>query len=216
MKRILFGLLALAVCVGLMGGAFAYLGDKETAVDNSYTAGTLNLLVDGQNDSNVSHISMDPIAPQTKDWEPQDFCKQWVVKNDGNLPGDFWVEIVGIENEENGIIEPEANAGDVTGGATQGELGSLTWAKFQENDWNDPYPSLSWAGSAQFKPFNSAEGVHSSHVTIPPGSSMKVYLWFAWPQSGGFYGVDNTAQGDTLEFDVVFHLEQVTPSTGVY
>jgi predicted ribosomally synthesized peptide with SipW-like signal peptide len=206
MKRILIAIMTLVVVLGLAGtGAFAFLGDKETATGNSYTAGTINLTVGAQDDPNVQHIVMDPIAPHKADYTYQDFNKQWVVKNEGNLPGTFWAEIKNIVNNENGIIEPEANAGDTT--ASAGELGDLTWVQFSRNQ--APWGSL----SPKFKPFNTALDVPTTPVVLQPGESLNFYMWFDWPTSGltDFYGVDNTAQGDSLTFDVVFHLEQIVP-----
>jgi len=43
MKKILFVLIALVVCVGLIGSAFAYFSDTESSTGNTFTAGTLDL-----------------------------------------------------------------------------------------------------------------------------------------------------------------------------
>jgi|WetSurMetagenome_2_1015567.scaffolds.fasta_scaffold03225_9 hypothetical protein len=213
MKKLLLVLMSLALAGGLVGSAFALLGDTETSTGNIYTAGTLNLTVDGRDDANVQHVIMDKVYPHGADYTYQNFNHQWVVKNEGNLPGTFWVEIKNIQNLENDISEPEVDAGDTT--PDVGELGGLTWVKFSENDWGDPYPSLGWVGSTQFNPFNTALNMPSSSVVIPPGSSMKVYMWFDWPSHDGYYGIDNTAQGDSLQFDIVFHLEQsITNGSG--
>jgi predicted ribosomally synthesized peptide with SipW-like signal peptide len=205
MKRILFGLMALAVCIGLMGGAFAYLGDKETAVDNSYTAGTLNLTVNGQDDTNVGPVVKVNIAPHEVDWTYQDFNKQWVVKNEGSLPGNFWAEIKNIKNYEHDLIEPEANAGDVTSGTLEGELGALMWVQFSRNQ--APWGYL----SPHYKPFNDAANQPTTAVLLAPGESLNLYMQVDWFNDKDFYGIDNQGQSDELEFDVVFHLEQDFP-----
>lgn len=49
MKRILFSLMAVVLCLGLMGGAFAYFSDVETSEDNTFTAGTIDLAVNDEN-----------------------------------------------------------------------------------------------------------------------------------------------------------------------
>jgi predicted ribosomally synthesized peptide with SipW-like signal peptide len=43
MKKILFSLIAILVCVGLVGGAFAWFSDTDTSTGNTFTAGTLDL-----------------------------------------------------------------------------------------------------------------------------------------------------------------------------
>lgn len=49
MKKILFALMAVALCLGLMGGAFAYFTDVEKATDNTMSAGTLNIHISDDN-----------------------------------------------------------------------------------------------------------------------------------------------------------------------
>jgi len=44
-KKILFVLMACVLCVGLVGGAFAYFSDTETSTGNTFTAGTMDLQI---------------------------------------------------------------------------------------------------------------------------------------------------------------------------
>jgi predicted ribosomally synthesized peptide with SipW-like signal peptide len=43
MKKILFSLIAILVCIGLVGGAFAWFSDADTSEENTFTAGVLDL-----------------------------------------------------------------------------------------------------------------------------------------------------------------------------
>jgi predicted ribosomally synthesized peptide with SipW-like signal peptide len=43
MKKVLFAIMAIVLCVGLMGSAFAYFTDSATSANNSFTAGTLSI-----------------------------------------------------------------------------------------------------------------------------------------------------------------------------
>jgi predicted ribosomally synthesized peptide with SipW-like signal peptide len=68
MKKILFALMAVALCLGLMGAAFAYFTDVETSVDNVMTAGTLDMQIqdnnEGPTDNPVSaSFSISDLAP---------------------------------------------------------------------------------------------------------------------------------------------------------
>jgi len=60
-KKILFVLMACVLCIGLVGGAFAYFTDTETSSTNSFTAGTLEL--DGTGITGASAITIDCMAP---------------------------------------------------------------------------------------------------------------------------------------------------------
>jgi predicted ribosomally synthesized peptide with SipW-like signal peptide len=49
MKKILFVAMACVLCLGLVGGAFAYFTDVETSTSNSMSAGTLNIHISPDN-----------------------------------------------------------------------------------------------------------------------------------------------------------------------
>ena len=42
-KKLLFSLMAVALCSGMVGSSFAYFTDVETSTGNTFTAGTLEL-----------------------------------------------------------------------------------------------------------------------------------------------------------------------------
>jgi len=50
--------MAVVLCLGLMGAAFAYFSDTETSSGNTFTAGTVDLEITGQ-----SSITLDNMAP---------------------------------------------------------------------------------------------------------------------------------------------------------
>jgi predicted ribosomally synthesized peptide with SipW-like signal peptide len=68
-KKILFALMAVVLCLGLMGGAFAYFTDVETSAGNTFTAGTLDMQIqdndEGPRDYPVSASFVSPagLAP---------------------------------------------------------------------------------------------------------------------------------------------------------
>jgi predicted ribosomally synthesized peptide with SipW-like signal peptide len=45
MKKLLFAIMAIVLCVGLIGGAFAYFTDTQTSSGNTFTAGSTYLLM---------------------------------------------------------------------------------------------------------------------------------------------------------------------------
>ena len=85
MKRILFSLMAVVLCLGLMGGAFAYFSDVETSEDNTFTAGTIDLAVNDQNPwSEEAEWDFVDIKP-CQDLDPMTIRFQNVGNNEGVL-----------------------------------------------------------------------------------------------------------------------------------
>jgi predicted ribosomally synthesized peptide with SipW-like signal peptide len=206
MKKRLIGLFCVLALVGVMLfgaiGTEAFLSDQEKSVGNNFTAGSLNLTVDGKEGNDVIHMTRTNLVPNPS-WS-HSYGGQWILKNTGTIPGKFDVTINKIVNSENGITTPEAVAGDIT--PDQGELGSLMYCKFSENpDANNP--SMGWAGSQVFNSFNTSENQTVQGIVLQPGQSIVVYLDLEWDTHSGL--IDNTAQGDSLSFDVNFSLNQV-------
>jgi predicted ribosomally synthesized peptide with SipW-like signal peptide len=71
LKKILFTSMACVLCLGLIGGAFAYFTDVETSTGNAMTAGTLNMQISdinqGFRDTPVSASFVSPAG-----WAPGD------------------------------------------------------------------------------------------------------------------------------------------------
>ena len=69
MKKLLFTLMAVVMCIGLMGGAFAWFTDVEYSTGNTMSAGTLDIQIadnnEGFGNSPVSHSFDSPagLAP---------------------------------------------------------------------------------------------------------------------------------------------------------
>jgi predicted ribosomally synthesized peptide with SipW-like signal peptide len=117
-KKILVSVFFIGLLALVVGwGTYALFSDTETSSGNTFTAGTLDLTVDGQDDPNVVHITVSNMKPG----DDTGYYK-WVLKNIGTLSGKVSVTFSVMTNDDNGLIEPEA-ACDTTGGAGQGELG---------------------------------------------------------------------------------------------
>ncbi len=85
MKKILFSLMACVLCLGLVGGAFAYFTDVVNSNTNVMTAGTLSIQIRNdtgawQNDAVTASFSASGLAPG------QSFETNFVqVKNTGSI-----------------------------------------------------------------------------------------------------------------------------------
>jgi spore coat-associated protein N len=119
MKKILLSLFVIsAVAIAGVGATTAYFSDTETSNDNTFTAGTLDLNVDGGN-TNVVKFTVANMRPGN---QPKG---TYTLANVGSIDGFLDLESIAVTNNENSCIDPETDAGDVTcdnPGASQGEL----------------------------------------------------------------------------------------------
>ena len=115
-KRILISLSVIAAVAAIViGGTVAYFSDTETSTGNTFTAGTLDLEVNGPQSMSVTLSDMKPC-------DDTGYYK-WIVKNAGTLPGKLSVTFSPIINNENGITEPEEAAENQPYATSTGELG---------------------------------------------------------------------------------------------
>lgn len=213
MKRILLSVLTISlVAVIGVGATRAYFSDTETSTGNSFTAGTLDLKVDSQDDPNVVHVTLSNMKPgQTASYN-------WTLSNSGSLSGKPWIEITNLKNYDNGCNDPETAALDTTCGVPglgDGELGANLLMKLNApGSVGYVYPNNVSCVGGNNCPLNYWSSLgHIDQVvdgqvwdTILPSSTLAgpMVLEFEVPTATG-----NVIQSDSVEFDVVFHLEQV-------
>jgi predicted ribosomally synthesized peptide with SipW-like signal peptide len=208
MKKVLISLSIIgAVAAIAIGATVAYFSDIETSSGNTFTAGTLDLKVGGQDGSNVVHIVLDNIYPG---WSKE---YRWTLKNAGTLDGILWFEVTNIVNKDNGVIEPEQGAPDEDG-TELGELGAKMTHKInffrpgtyfdasRPRDGSQTGPTIThWAN------INYLAGHKWYYENILKSEEEKDLCIVLKLDSS----VGNCVQGDSVEFDIVFHLDQVTP-----
>lgn len=200
MRKILFSLLMITVVVsGVVAGTSAYFSDTETSTGNTITAGTLDLKVGGQDDPTVAHITLTNIAPAASYTTQRG--QGFTLTNDGTIPGTVTATVKNLVDNENGCVEPEVNAGDVTCGATEGELSGL----LVRTQWL--LNQAPWGGiGSSFASLSAIAGVPVTDVGfhLDAGESKDVYFQLYWDTSPS----DNLAQSDGVEYDVEFVLNQ--------
>jgi len=149
-KKIIFSLLAVALCVGMIGSAFAYFTDVETSTGNTFQAGTLDMQIkdvdQGYRDGSVSASYCSPagLAPG------QTFTTDWVyLKNVGSMDiNRIWARFC-VLNEVNGT------SGEFEGGASdiQNYFKLVSYTEWSSNPaWygasdEDPNPDGSYTES---------------------------------------------------------------------
>lgn len=127
MKKIITSLAVVLVVVAIATGAtMSYFTDTETTQGNTFTAGLLDLKVNGnaisgwQDDEDFGKgaivLAEGPYAPG------ETGTMKFRYKNFGSIAGNPSFELVSVDDYENDYTDPEKEAGDTTGGANKGEL----------------------------------------------------------------------------------------------
>lgn len=204
MKNIIKSLVIVFAVAAVAGVAtYSYFSDTETSVGNTISAGTLNLTVDDQEGANVIHITRANIVPGPA-WSTQ-YGGQWILKNTGSVAGTVTATVKNLKDYENGCGTPEVGDTTCGTGTDQGELsgllGHVQWS-INEAPWGRVL-------APTFTSLQNANGipVTGTHFHLDPGQSIPAYFNLSWDTSAN----DNLGQGDGVEFDVEFVLNQDHP-----
>lgn len=197
MIRIVKSLLTIvAVAAVTVGATGAYFSDTETSNNNSFTAGTLDLNIDGGN-TNVVKFNLANLRPGSQS------AGSWTLANVGSINGYLDIENIVVTNNENGITDPESEAGDVTD--PLGELGDVLNVRLFVDTNGDGWIS---AGETVF--YNGkVSNLPSSfdlNESINAGSNVKIRALFDWWSTP----FDNLAQTDSIDLDMTFELAQTS------
>ena len=178
----LTAILVVVFMVSIVGGAgtFAVFSDTETSSGNVIAAGTLDLKVNNSDDPEVVHFEIVNFAPGDT------ITKTFVLRNNGTIPGNLTIKILNPRSYENGLLEPEIEAGDEPGKEctdevdnynTNGGDGGELWDELQiwifidvdkdgVRDYNDVYL---WDGD------QAHYTDRSSYYSLPIGEPLSVY-----------------------------------------
>lgn len=200
MKQILLSVMTIAI-VGVLaiGATKAYFSDTETSNGNTFTAGTLDLKVNG-GDVNVNRTetNMVPVHSQPN--------FTWILKNAGSIAGYLNMKNISITSDENACNEPEVSAGDLTcgdPGVSEGELASvLNYRLMLDNNCNG------WFETGDQIIYQGMAGAISDHYTVNtklnPNQQVCVNSLINWWSTAS----DNKAQGDSMIANFGFELNQ--------
>jgi len=214
-------LLVAVMAIGVIGSG-AHFSDTETSSGNSFTAGTLDLKVDGLDDPNIAHLTFSNMKPG----DDTDYQK-WCLKNAGSLPGKPWVEFSAMANDDVSYNEPEEKSGDTTLGAGQlGELGQYLkptigtapcgssvpsrligeWQTGPQHPWGVPglnHFSGYVYNAASDWPVLNPDGTIGFFFKVSLDSNLRRWDGTKWVEVD-----DNIIQSDKVSFDIIFHLDQ--------
>ncbi|WP_415382389.1 TasA family protein [Halosimplex sp. TS25] len=182
--------LGAAVAVGLGGtaagaGTMAAFSDTESSSDNAVQAGTLDLTLDGENQT-VTFLNQTDVTPGEQG------SATVSLGNAGTIPGVPEIEVAGVSSTENGFYGKE-NGQD--GSPNDGELDEYLEIRASL----DGTEIVGWTGADLL-----AEGqTYTASSTIQGGDSIPFTVEWRLPND-----TSNMAQSDGFSFDLTFRLIQ--------
>lgn len=106
MKKIIISLGIIGVvAAAVISGTIAYFSDTETATGNTFTAGTIDIAVNGENPwSQTNQYVFEDMKPSQVEYS------NFTINNVGTNPVNIWKRVKNVTVVENGINEPECIA----------------------------------------------------------------------------------------------------------
>ena len=198
MKKILLGLMALAVVLGIAGvGTVAYFSDTEISSGNTFTAGTVNLTVDGNDNTNTVEFTVANIAPGSSG------VGTWTLVNAGSIAG--FVDLESISEVSTEGLNPESETGDT---GEPGELGlNLDVVLFWDDGAGSGTLNNGVQDGTEVTIYSGAlDGILSSYgADYPLAVSATTYVSMTWSVDTA---VGNDIQGDVSTLGMTFELAQ--------
>jgi len=195
-KKIILSLVTIiAVSAIAIGGTVAYFSDTETSTGNTFTAGTLDLNLDGAN-INVVKFTVTDANPGAVGGGT------WILNNAGSIAGYLDVESISLVDADNNCTEPELATPDATcGPADGGELSAnMTVDLFVDvnnNGVNDA-ETVIYAGA-----LNGIATNYNLNLALASLGTNYVRLNYTVPTTVG-----NIIQSDSTTLNLTFELGQ--------
>jgi predicted ribosomally synthesized peptide with SipW-like signal peptide len=237
LKVVLMGVMVMAVAGGLIGGGlFAYFSDTETSTGNTFTAGTIDIGVDGENPwQETFHMEVKPCEMGLVEFDiqnvgtnPVDVWKHiWVTDVTGGMDDSYYCGIghypTPTEAWEPIYVssEPECEAeGSYWDPETQ-QWDASWWYPNDFLFWDTTYDIYAgqciieeWEGlplyviaGYELPQYGYNEGYWLYLGQIDPEDSMPVSQSYHLMD---WYSPQNYYQGDTIYFDIELYAQQTT------
>jgi len=186
------------VCALVGGGVYAYFSDIETSTGNTFTAGTLDLNLDGGN-TNVVKFSIGDVAPGDSGYGT------WTVNNAGSIDGYLDLESIAVSEAVGTTTDPELT--DEPTHADTAQLGTYLLAHlFVDTNNNGSWDSGEtdvFGTNASPSAINTIAGSYGLDLSLTHGSTNYFTLAWSVPTSA-----DNRIQGDNVTLGMTFELQQ--------
>lgn len=195
MKKILFSLFIMSIFIGLISGVTsAYFSDTVTSTGNTFTTGTLDLNLDGNN-TNIVKFTVTDIKPGDSE------TKTWEVNNVGNMNGYLDLHNL-VQTHDAGIsTEQELTVENPDIGTLGNLLNINLFVDANNNGVFDGGDITIYSGAM--------DGLSNDYdLDLPLDANTSSYLTMivSWPSSAD----DNAGQGDVAQLDMLFELGQTT------
>ncbi len=187
-KKIAMLLVSATLAIALLGGGvYAYFNDTEASSGNSFTAGSLDLVIGS---AGVTTMSFTNLAPG---YSGDDSIE---LRNDGSIAGSLSMTVANLTDSEGATWEPET---DVT---APGDLSkNVDVTIFLDANGNGNYDagdSNLWTGK-----LNTMSSVNIDLGDLAGSASVRIGFYWSVDTSVG-----NDIMGDVTTFDIVFTLQQ--------
>jgi predicted ribosomally synthesized peptide with SipW-like signal peptide len=186
------------VCALIGGGVYAYFSDIETSTGNTFTAGTLDLNLDGGN-TNVVKFTVASVKPGDSG------AGTWIVANVGNIDGYVDLESVGVTEGIGTSTDPELvdepTHADITQLGTY-LLGHLFVDTNNDGNWDSGEADI-FGTNASPAAINTIAASYAQNLSLTNGSTNYFTLAWSVPTSA-----DNRIQGDNVTLGMTFELQQ--------
>lgn len=200
MKRILLSLVMIfAVSSIVVGATKANYYDRETSDGNTFTAGSLDLNLDGGN-TNVVKFNVNNMRPGNQP------TGKYLLKNVGTINGILDIKDIQVSSKENGCVDPEVDAEDEScdnPGEGQGELADVVnlrlFVDYGCDGWVSTGDKTFYNGLVKNLPasFDLNESLNANESKCVQA----VLDWWSTTD-------DNKAQGDSMVLGMTFALDQ--------
>lgn len=211
MKRIAISVLTITV-VAIVGFAVtrAYFTDTEKSTGNTFSTGTIDIAVDGENPWSASG------AYNLKDMKPsQTEYINFKIQNVGTNPVNVWKKLGNIINNNEPVSEPEcaaeggtwtANDGPCAGNDPKSNIQSVIEYDLSVELYNSSNELIWW------------QMIYDKNVTVGQIKDTNIFLgmipvdWYMEVVQSYHMraNTENWAQGDTMTFDITLTGEQLT------
>jgi len=194
MNRILIALLTIGVVgASAVGSTTAYFTDTETTTGNTFTAGTVDLTIDGAN-QNVVKFNVGNIIPgQT---QPNG---TWRLGNAGTINGLLNISNIEVINDGGVLTDSEAVVDPDNAGNLGDELRIRLMHDLNCDDWLQAGDVILFEG----KPNDMPSSINSN-IPVNVGDEVCINaLVNAHAQN-----MTDASQGDTMELNMEFRLNQ--------
>jgi predicted ribosomally synthesized peptide with SipW-like signal peptide len=199
MKKVLGLAIAALLLIGLVvGGTLAYFSDTESTTGNTFTAGTIDLSVNGENPWTTAYTT------ELTDLKP---CMTGTLTstltNEGTNPMDVWKRITAVSTGAGTETEPEIAHPD----SPATDIDGVIRYSMDIDDTPEILETENFtisAGSHHLTGVTTAVKDHWMYLgVLAKGASMKVEQYYHMDKD-----TTNWAQGDTMTFTIEFFAQQ--------